>query len=292
MTELFRPGEYYRPSNLGEATRLLSSLGKKAKIIAGGTDLLVNKPSEVQCLVDVVNLDLDYIRKVEQGIEIGAATTVDLIGSSSILSSEPYVVLSEAASMLGTPTVRNMATIGGNICNASPAADLPLALMVLDASAKIIGSNGSRMIPIGDLFEGLKKTRLGEDELLVGVHIPAGKETSGTSFQKLRHHQTSIDIAIVNAATRLTCENETCKEARIALGAVAATPIYAEKAEATLINKRLDPDIIQRAAEAASEGVDPIDDVRASAGYRKRMVAILVKRALEHSARRCGIWKK
>ena len=289
---LFRPREYYRPKDLREATWLLSSFGRKAKVIAGGTDLLVDKPSEVECLVDISNLNLGYIGKDGDGINIGAAATLDLIESSPILSSEPYRVVSEAVSMMATPTVRNMATIGGNICNASPAADLPLALMALDSTVKIVGLSGSKILSIGDFFKDVNKTILGEDELLVEVHIPLSPKNSGAAFLKLRHHQTSIDLAIVNVATKLTCSDNFCEDARIALGAVAKTPIYAKKAERLLIGRRLDIELIQRAAEAASGVSKPIDDVRASAGYRRRMVAVLVKRALEVSARRCGIWQK
>jgi len=277
---------------LREATSLLSSFGKKAKVIAGGTDILVNKPSGLECLVDVASLDLDYIRKDEDGIHIGAATTLDLIESSPMLSSGPYAVLSEAASVVATPTVRNMATIGGNICNASPAADLPLALMVLDSTVRTVSLNGSRILPIGDFFEDVNKTKLRDDELLVEVHIPLSAETTGASFMKLRRHQTSVDIALVNVAAELTCPDDICEVARIALGAVAETPIYAKKAEELLTGKKLNEELIQKAAEAAAEESRPIDDLRASAGYRRRMVGVLVKRALEVSVRRCATWRK
>lgn len=288
---LFRPREYYRPKDLREAIWLLSSFGKKAKVIAGGTDLLVDKPPETECLVDIQNLDLRYIRKDGDGINIGASTNLDMIEDSPVLSSEPYRVLSEAASMLATPTIRNTATIGGNICNASPAGDLPPALMVLDATVKIAGLKGSRILPIGDFFKDVKKTVLAEDELLVEVHIPLSSQNSGAGFQKLRHHQTSIDIAIVNVAAKLTCSGNICEDVRIALGAIANTPIYAKKAEKLLIGKKIDTEHIESAAEAAAEESKPIDDIRATAWYRKRMVAILVRRALEDSARRCGTWQ-
>lgn len=288
----FRPWEYYRPKDLHEAVWLLSSFGVKARVIAGGTDLLVDKPPEVECLVDISNLNLGYIRKDGDGINIGAAATLDLIESSPILSSEPYKVVSEAASMMATPTVRNMATIGGNICNASPSADLPLALMVLDSTVKIVGLSGSRTLSVGDFFKDVNQTMLGEDELLVEVHIPLSSKSSGAAFMKLRHHQTSIDLAIVNVATKLTCSDNFCEDARIALGAVAKTSIYAKKAERLLIGEKVDMELIQRAAEVAAKESKPIDDVRASAGYRRRMVAVLVKRALEVSARRCATWQK
>jgi len=288
---LFRPEEYYHPKDLSEATWLLSSFGRKARVIAGGTDLLVDRPPEVECLVSISNLGLDYIRKDSDGVNIGAATTLDLIESSPIFSSEPYKVVAEAISMMATPNIRNMATIGGNICNASPAADLPLALMALGSTVKIAGLSGNKILPIGKFFKDVNKTILGEDELLVEIHIPLGSKSSGTAFMKLRHHQTAIDLAIVNVATELICSDNVCKDARIALGAVAKTPIYAKKAEKLLIGNNIDTELISKAAEIAAEESKPIDDIRASAWYRHRMVAVLVKRALETSARRCKTWQ-
>lgn len=277
----FRPQEYYRPKDLSEATWLLSRFGRKARVIAGGTDLLVDKPPAVECLVDISNLNLGYLRKDRDGIHIGAAATLYSIENSPVLSSEPYRVVSESASMIATPTVRNMATIGGNICNASPAADLPLALMVLDSTVKIVGVGGSRILDIGAFFMDVNKTVLDDDELLVEVHIPLSPKNSGAAFMKLRHHQTSIDIAIVNVAARLTYSDGVSEDVRIALGAVAKTPIFARKAEKFLKGKSIDEELIQKAAEVASEESKPIDDIRASAGYRKKMVVVLVKRALE-----------
>jgi len=278
--------------DLREATQLLSRFGGRAKVIAGGTDLLVSQPSHVECLVDLSKLNLSYIREEENGIKIGAATPLDLIEGSPLLNSNSYRVVMEAVSQLATPTIRNMATVGGNLCNASPAADLAPALMVLDAKMTVVGTKGSRQLPIGDFFQDVKKTVLGEDELLVEVLIPRTSKNSGAAFQKLRHHQTSIDIAIVNAATRLTFSNDKCREARVALGAVAKTPIYAKKAEEVLVGKGIDQGLIEKAASVAAEESRPIDDIRASVAYRKKMVGVLVKRALEESARRCGVWPK
>lgn len=288
MSVIFRPKEYHRPNDLMEAAGILSRFGKKARLIAGGTDLLVNKPPWVECLIDVENLDLNYIREDGDGIDIGSATTVDRIEGSAILSSGPYAVLREAAGHMATPAVRNMATIGGNICNASPAADLPLALMVLDSTVRVTGLDGSRTLPVGDFFEDVNKTSLNEDEMLVEIHVPSSSGTTSASFMKLRHHQTAVDIAIVNVAVRLTCSDNFCEDVRIALGAVAKKPIYAKKAEKLLTDRRLDRELIEKAGEAAAEESRPIDDIRASAGYRKRMVSMLVKRALEVCVRRCA----
>ncbi len=292
MNNLFQPREYVRVKDLEEATQLLSKFGGRARVIAGGTDLLVSQPSHVECLVDLSKLNLSYIREDEEGIKIGAATPLASAEDSPLLNSNPYRVVIEAVSQLATPTIRNMATVGGNLCNASPAADLAPALMVLDAKMTVVGAKGKRQLPIGDFFQDVKKTVLGEDDFLVEVLIPRTSTETGAAFQKLRHHQTAIDIAIVNAAARLTFSDKRCSEARVALGAVAKTPIYAKKAEEVLVGKEIDQGLMEKAASVAAEESRPIDDIRASVAYRKKMVGVLVRRALEESARRCGVWPK
>jgi len=292
MDGFFRPNRYYRPKNIREATQLLSTFGERARIIAGGTDLLVEEPSEIDSIIDLENLNLSFIRKNKEGIDIGATTTINLIDSSPVFSMSPYHVLKEAAQEMATPAIRNMGTIGGNICNASPAADLSVALMVLDTNLKISGFNGTRILPIGDFFKDVNKTSLIDDELLVALHIPLYSGSDVASFLKLKHHQTSIDIAIVNVAVRLSFSEKICEEARIALGAVAKTPIHIKKAETILGGMEINAALIENAAYLAAQESSPIDDVRASASYRKKMVAVLVKRALENCMKGRDEWLK
>ena len=286
----FRPREFFSPKSLQEAIDLLDKYGKGARVIAGGTDLLVNGPPETECLIDISRLGLAYLQKEGGGLHIGAATTLKTLEVSPLFSNGPYEVLGEAVKVLATPTIRNRATIGGNLSNASPAADLPPALMVLDAVLEVTGRGGDRVLKVGDFFSGVKKTNLREGELLKAIHLPAPPERSGAAFWKLRHHPCSIDIAIVNAAAGLSFEGGICKKARIALGAVAPTPVFAEKAQEMLDGEKIDEQKIREAAQAASEEARPIDDIRASAQYRKKMVAVVVQRALTESARRSGIW--
>jgi len=283
----FKPTAYYRPGSLGEAVALLSNFGAKARLIAGGTDLLVEKPPGIESLIDVAGLNLSYLRKEEGSIHIGAATTVDLVETSPLLTGWPYQVLTEAAGSMATPTIRNMATIGGNICNGSPAADLSLALMVLDASVKLIGPKGQRTLPLKDFHGGVNRTARREDELLAEIQIPWSPGAGGASFLKLRRHQTAVDVAVVNVATRLNCVNGRCMDVKIALGSVAEKQILAQSAQNLLNERIVTSERIREAAECAAEEARPISDVRASANYRKRMVTVLVKRSLETSARRC-----
>ena len=287
MTISFRPKEYFRPHGMDEAIGILSRFGSKGKAIAGGTDLLVQKPNDVECLIDISSLGLDYIKKERDYIYIGAGTAINTVLHSPVFSSGPYRVLSEAARSLATATIRNMATVGGNLCNASPAADLALPLFILDASLIAVGPKGKREILIKDFFKNINLTTLNEDELLVEVRISPSPENAGACFIKIRRHQTAIDIAVVNASTLLISKNGICEDARIALGSVAPTPIRATNAENLLIGEELRNEIIQKAAEVAAEESKPIDDIRASAAYRKKMVTVLVRRALETSIRRC-----
>ena len=286
MNLSFTPSAYYRPESLGEAVALLSKYRSKSKLIAGGTDLLVTKPLGIEILVDVGDLNLSYLEEEDGVIRIGAGTAVELVEHSPLLTGWPYQVLGEAANSMATPTIRNMATLGGNVCNGSPAADLSLGLMALDACVKLVGSRGVRTLPLKDFHIGVNRTVLEEDELLAEVLIP--KSTGGASFLKLRRHQTAVDIAVVNVATRLNCVNGRCVEARIALGSVAEKQVCAEKAQNVLLNETITPGLFHRAAEQAAEEAKPISDIRASASYRKRMVAVLVRRSLEISAGRCG----
>jgi len=287
MSISFTPSAYYRPDSLGEAVALLSNFRSKARLIAGGTDLLVVKPFGVESLIDVSGLSLSYLIEKEGAIHIGAATTVDLVEHSPLLAGWPYQVLQEAAKSMATPTIRNMATIGGNVCNGSPAADLSLALMALDASVKLVGPKGSRALPLEDFQVDVNRTVLEEDELLAEVRIPKITGTMGASFLKLRRHQTAVDIAVVNVSTRMKCINGRCVEARIALGSVAEKQMYAQNAQNTLVDQIVAPGVIQKAAEVAAEESRPISDIRASASYRRRMVKVLVRRSLEISAGRC-----
>lgn len=287
MDHAFSPSAYHRPGSLEEAVALLSEFGAKARLIAGGTDLVVEKPPGIESLIDVAGLNLSYLRKEEGSIHIGAATTVDLVETSPFLTGWPYQVLAEAAGTMATPTIRNMATIGGNICNGSPAADLSLALMALDASVKLVGPEGSRTLPLRDFHAGGNRTALVGGELLVEIRVPLFEKAGGASYLKLRRHQTAVDIAVVNVATRMVCVGDRCVDVRIALGSVAEKQILARGAQDLLIGHDLDPGTIQGAAECAAEEARPISDVRASADYRRRMVKVLVQRSLELSARRC-----
>ena len=285
--------EYHRPRDLAQTVEILSRYGRKARLIAGGTDILPLRPGVKQLdhinhLVDISNLDLNYIENDDDQIRIGAATDINTIGVYPLFLSGPYRALSEAARSHSTPTIRNQATIGGNLCNGSACADLALPLLVMEAVLVATGPNGQREIAIESFFKGANYTALDSDEILLEIRIPRCSQNAATAFYKLRRQQTAIDLAVVNVAALVFGDKGRCEDARIALGAVAPISLRVKKAEGLLAGAEFNPEAIRQAATAAAEAVRPITDVRATAAYRRKMVRVLVRRSLETCMRRCG----
>jgi len=292
MSVYFQAEEYHRPRDLAQAIDILSRFRNSAKLIAGGTDMLprragVQKLDSIQHLVDISGLDLSYLKKDGGHIRIGAATTINALGASPLFSSGPHEALSEAAGAHSTATIRNRATVGGNLCNASACADFALPLLVLDAVLVAAGPNGQRQIPIESFFKGANYTALQKEEVLLEIRVALCADKTGTSFLKLRRHQTAIDMAVVNVATLVTLKKGRCQSAGIALGSVAPIPFRAKQAEAALTGAKLNEKVVQKAAAAAAAEAKPIDDIRATSAYRRKMVAVLVRRSLENSICRC-----
>jgi carbon-monoxide dehydrogenase medium subunit len=289
MENSFQPKEYFCPSDRDEALDILSKFGRRARVIAGGTDLLSQKPLGVDCLLDIGGLGLDYVEKEGEVVRIGAATTLNSMGESPYLLSGPFQALSEAINRHSTSTIRNRATVGGNLCNGSPCADLALPLLLMDSTLLASGLEGEREIPIDSFFRGANYNALYQGEILLEIRIPPCSEKAGTAFHKLRRQATSIDMAVVNVATLINCEKGACQDARIALGSVGPIPFRARETESLLIGEELQEEIIEKAARNAAGEARPIDDIRATALYRKRMVEVLVRRSLKNSLERCGL---
>jgi carbon-monoxide dehydrogenase medium subunit len=285
--------EYHRPRDLAQAVEILSKYAQHARVIAGGTDLLPRRPGlkkngHIHHLVDIAGLDLNYIETGNDHIRIGAATTINAIGAFPHFLPGPYRAISEAADAHSTPTIRNRATVGGSLCYASACADLALPLLVMDAVLVAAGPGGKREIAIASFFRGANHMALEGDEILLEIRIPRCSPKAGSAFVKLRRQQTDIDMAVVNAASFLCCNQGHCEIARIALGAVAPISFRAHRAESELVGKKLTEKTIQKAAATAVEEASPIDDIRATAAYRRKMIAVLVRRSLETSLQRCG----
>lgn len=269
---------YFKPRTLKEASQLLIENGEKAHILNGGTDLIVRMKDEIT-KPDVV-VDIKGIQELheisfneDEGLTVGACVTLNELAHNKIVQ-EKYKILSIAAESVGSGQVRNLATMIGNNCNASPLADTSTPLLVLDAKVLVYSSKGEREVSIHDFFKGVRKTCLNVGEIVKAIKIPAYDCLNGM-FQKTSR-RSKVDLSTVCSSVV-----QIDKEIRIALGAVAPTPIRARKAEEYLKHKELTDSTIKKAAELAASDAKPIDDVRASRDYRIEMIKVLVKRSLE-----------
>lgn len=289
VKNLFRPAEYLRPGDLAEAVKLLAKYGEKARLIAGGTDMLVEKDPRVEVLIDVMGLGLDYIETDDLGVRIGAATTFAEIEASPALRRSPYNILAEAARQIGTPQIRNLATIGGNICSAVPSADSTPPLLALDATVCISGSTEERSMEVSNFFLDARKNALERDELLTEIRLPVFPARTEAVFVK-KGRVAAADLATVNVAVRLTMSADgICQDVRIALGAVAPTPVRAKAAESMLQGKKPQDELLEKVAEQASKEISPITDIRGSAQYRTTLSRVLVERALNEAVAKLSV---
>jgi len=277
---IFRPSGYYKPGSVAEAVKILGEHSEDGWFLAGGTDLLVERDPQVGVLVDVTGLGLNYIKSDSSGVKIGAATTFAEIVNSAVLRKGPYKILVEAARQVGTPQVRNVATIGGNICHAVPSADSAPVLLALDATLHATGGDGERTIDINEFFLHVRKDALGKGELLTEIQLPAFPDHTGAAFIK-KGRVAVVDLAVVNTAVRFIIdERNICSGVRIVLGAVAPVPLRAVKAEEMLEGKKPEVELLEKVAMQAAEEIKPISDVRSSAEYRKTLSRVIVERAL------------
>lgn len=238
------------------------------------------KGLQVDCLVDLKGVpELCGVEAVGgKGLRIGALTTLHEIETSAqVIRDCP--ALGYAAGCVGSLQVRNRGTIGGNLANASPAADTAPMLLALDAEVELMSVRGSRVLPIDSFFRGPGETALGPAELLARIIVPLQPPGTRAQYLKLGPRR-AMDIAVVGVAVSLTMQDGICERARVALGAVGPTPLRARSAEAVLTGKTVDDALAIQAAEAAVADCSPIDDVRASAWYRREMVRVLVRRAI------------
>ena len=276
--------EYHAPASLPEALELLSRWGEKAKVFAGGTDLLVSMKKREVLPNHLINLkgisELKGVSDEKEGLKIGALVTLGEIERSKTVK-EKYSILWEAVSVMASPQVRTLGTIGGNLSSAVPSADTAPPLIALGASVSLKGIHGERRVRVEDFFRGPGESVLKPDEILTQILIPKPPEgSSGTYLKMMRRN--ALDLALVGVAVflRLDLNKQVCKEARIVLGAVAPTPIRAPKAEEILIGKEINEALAKEAGRMASEEARPISDVRASMEYRSTIISILTKRAL------------
>jgi CO/xanthine dehydrogenase FAD-binding subunit len=276
--------QFFSAKSLGDALGFLSEKEDRGKIIAGGTDLiprLREKISRPEFILNILEIEgLNGVKESDHVLRIGATTTHSQLGESPILQ-RTCPSLAQAAVSVGGPLIRNRGTIGGNIANASPAADLASALLALDAEVVLMSEKKTRVIALDDFFTGPGKTVRDSDELLTEILVPFPKGKS--VFLKLGRRR-AMSLSIVNVAVQIEIEGGKCRDAKIAMGSVAPTPIRCHQAERMLVNKEIGLELISKCAGEAVAVTKPIDDQRAKAWYRMEAGTVLLKRALAEAA--------
>jgi CO/xanthine dehydrogenase FAD-binding subunit len=277
------------PTTVDDAVKLLAAGGSNARVLCGGTDLLIQMRNAVRkplVLVDVKRIP--EMRRIsfdaKTGLRLGAAVPCIEIEESEVMHKH-YPGLTEGAHLIGSLQIQSRASIGGNLCNSSPAADTSPSLLALGATARIAGPKGTREVAVENFFTGPGTNVLQPGELVVEILIPTpGAHTSDRYIRMIPRNE--MDIAIVGAGVCVALDGDKVKAARIGLAAVAPTPILAPKAAESLIGKKLDEKAAQRAGELAIEAASPIDDMRGTAEYRRHVIGVLTRRALLGAAER------
>jgi carbon-monoxide dehydrogenase medium subunit len=276
------PFDYFRAGSLDEAHQLLQK-HPGAKLLAGGHSLiplLKMRLTAPSALVDIGRIkELKGITSKDGTIRIGALTTHADVASSDVLKAS-CPMLAEAASQIGDPQVRNCGTVGGNVAHADPASDLPTVFTALDAKFTAAGPKGTRTIPAADFFQGMMTTALDEREILTGVEFAACKAGDGTAYAKFTHPASRY--AVVGAAALVSVKGGSCSAARVSLGGLLPAAIRLPAVEAALAGAKASPETAAKAAQAVSQhlGGDVLEDVYASADYRRAMAVVYLKRAL------------
>jgi carbon-monoxide dehydrogenase medium subunit len=286
-----KPFTYEAPTSVEAAVELLAEKGELARPLAGGTDLLVQLRAgryEVDMLVDVKRIpELTRIAyDPDEGLTFGAAVTC------AVLKEHPKILLHypgliDAASIIGGTAIQGRATLGGNLCNASPSADAVPALIVLGAEAVVAGPEGRRRVPVGAFCTGPGATVLQQGELVVAFHLPAPQIRTGAHYLRfIPRGEMDIAVAGAGAWVVLSDDGATLTDARVALAAVAPTPLLLADAGAALAGKAPDEDAFEEAAALAREAVQPIEDTRGTIAQRRHLAGVLTKRALRGAVKR------
>lgn len=276
--------DYLRPKNVEDALQMLKRYKSKAKLIAGGTNLLPEVRAKVlrsQAFVDISHLkNLSYIKEEKKRIRMGALTTISELASSNVLKKHAPILF-DAANQLGNPLVRNRGTIAGNLADASPAADTAVPLLALEATVITKRHGGkSRQIPIDQFFVGPNQTVLKNDEIIREIVFFKPNSNTQMGYAKLGLRN-AMAISVVSVAVLMERQKDECKKVRIALGAVAPKPIRAYQTEKMLVDEEVTKKLIDSCCQEIEKEVHPITDIRASAEYRKSIASVLLKRLIQ-----------
>jgi len=281
--------EYLTPKTLDEALSLLDNYkDKSARILAGGTDLLVKMKTidlKTDYLINIKNIpELNFV-DIADGLKIGAAVSLSYIERIGKVK-ERYPALYEGIKSMAAIAVRNMGTIAGNICNASPAADTVPPLIAYGAEVKLVSKREERIVLVEDFITGVGKTVIEADEIISQVNIPEINKNSGSAFSK--KSRVKADIAKINLAVYLEREGNICKDCKIVLGSVAVKAVRVKEAEGLLKGQTVNASLIDEAAEKASEEIKPIDDIRSSVEYRTDVARVMVEDTIKVAWERAG----
>ncbi len=280
---------YEAPSTVDQAVKLLAAKGDKARVLCGGTDILiqmragVRKPEQlvdVKAIAELRRISFD----AKSGLKLGAAVPCIEIYENQAVH-QHYPGLAEAAHLIGSVQIQSRASVGGNLCNGSPAADTTPALIALGAVAHIVGAKGERDVPVEKFVLSPGRTVLEPGELLIEIRIPAPAAHSSDAYLRFIPRN-EMDIAVVGVGAAVTLDGDKCTAAHIGLGAVGPTPIVATKAAQSLVGKKLDDAAIEAAGKLAAAAASPIDDMRGTAEYRSEITAVLTRRTLKIAAER------
>jgi carbon-monoxide dehydrogenase medium subunit len=281
-----KPLEYFAPKTPAEAFDLLGKYGADARILAGGTDLMVlmkNKAIAPKYIVDISRIPDFQGIKVEpgKGATIGATTKIADIEYSKELAGK-YKALVYAASQLGSSQVRHMGTLGGNTCNASPAGETPPPLVAYGAKVVVTGPKGDRELPLEDFILGVRKIDLNPGEILARYVLPEPAPKSGSAYTYMGARN-AVEIDSVNVAVNLTVDGDVIKTIKFVLGSVFIKPIISQEIPKLLLGQKLTDDLLEKAAAAARGEAKPIADIRATKEYRDQMIGVLTRRALKEA---------
>jgi carbon-monoxide dehydrogenase medium subunit len=280
---------YAKASSVDEAIELLSKGGQTARVLAGGTDIIVQareRRREVKLFVDIKAIPetQGFSYDPDGGLTIGAATPCYLIYNDDTIK-KLYPALIEAASVIGGVAIQGRASLGGNLCNSGPAADSVPAMIVLGGTATIAGPKGRRSVAIEDFNTGPGRNVLEQGEFVVSLHFPSPAPTSGAAWQRFIPRN-EMDIAVVNAGSYVRFDGNNVASARIAIGAVAPTCLLVKEAADAIVGKPLTDETIKAAGAAARDAAKPIEDMRGTIKQRKHLSAVLVERTLREAAQR------
>lgn len=283
--------DYYAPVSIDEACSLALEMGDGSMFLAGGTDLMVKIKRnliEIKTVIDIKKIEgLDeVVYDEEKGLSIGSTVSLTTIENHPLIK-EKYPAVADAAHATANVQIRNMASLAGNLCNAAPSAENAPVLMAMGATVTLVSSDGSREVPLDEFFKGPGETVIKKGEMLTAVNVPVPPEGSGTSYQHISARG-KVDISAVGVGVMLIMKKDKCEDARIFLGAVAPTPMMVVKAQDVLKGNTITEELLQTAGLEASEECSPITDMRASAEYRKLMVAVLTGRAIDEARSRAA----